>query len=84
MGTHVPSDGLLYGDVAPFQETNFEMSPTTNQNLLEMLQNPTTKLLNQVELAAVADAGEAFVKATYTLEADCPLVFKCFEVLSTL
>ena len=30
------------------------------------------------------DAGEAFVKATYSLEGDGPLVFHCFEVLHTL
>ena len=74
----------FFGDVVPFLETNPEMSPTTNQKLLEMLQNPTTKYSVQVELAAVVDAGEAFVRATYTLEGDGPLAFKCFEVLSTL
>ena len=55
----------FFGDVVPFLETNPEMSPTTNQKLLEMLQNPTTKSFVQVELAAVVDAGEAFVRATY-------------------
>lgn len=73
-----------FGDVAPFFESNPEVSPTTNQKILEMLQNPSTKSYVQVELAAVVDAGEAFVKATYTLEGDGPLVLKCFEVLSTL
>ena len=68
----------FFGDVVPFLETNPEMSPTTNQKLLEMLQNPTTKSFVQVELAAVEDAGEAFVRATYTLEGDGPLAFKCF------
>ena len=29
-------------------------------------------------------AGEAFVKATYSLNGDGPLVLRCFEVLSTL
>ena len=65
-----------FGDVAPFLESNPELSPTTNQKLLEMLQNSTTKSFIQVELAAVVDAGEAFVKATYTLEGDGPLVLK--------
>ncbi len=32
----------------------------------------------------MVDAGEAFVKATYNLEGDGPLVLKCFEILSTL
>ena len=31
----------FFGDVAPFLETNPEMSPTTNKKLLEMLKNPT-------------------------------------------
>ena len=30
------------------------------------------------------DAGEAFVKATYNLEGDGPLVLRCYEILSTL
>ena len=74
----------FFGDVAPFLQANPEMSPATNQKLLEILQNPTTKAFLQVELAAVVDAGEAFVKATYNLEGDGPLVLTCFEVLSTL
>ena len=36
----------------------------------------------QLELAAVIDAGEPFVKATYNLEG--ALVFGCFEVLASL
>lgn len=74
----------FFGDVAPFLQANPEMSPATNQKLLEILQNPTTKAFLQVELAAVVDAGEAFVKATYNLEGDGLLVLTCFEVLSTL
>ncbi len=37
-----------------------------------------------VELAVVIDIGEHFVKATYSLEGDGPLVFSCFEILSTV
>ena len=51
---------------------------------MEILQNPTVKANLQVELAVVVDAGEAFVKAAYNLEGDGPLVFRCFEILSTL
>ena len=74
----------FFGDVTPFLQANPEMSPATNRKLIGMLQNPTTRSFIQVELAAVVDAGEAFVKATYNLEGDGPLVLKCFEVLSTL
>ena len=49
-----------------------------------MLQNPNVKPCLQIELAAVVDAGEAFVKATYNLEGDGPLVLRCYEILSTL
>jgi hypothetical protein len=38
----------------------------------------------QLELAAVVDWGEHFVKATYTLEGDGPLGLNCFEVVSTI
>ena len=36
------------------------------------------------ELAVVIDIGEHFLKATYSLEGDGPLVFSCFEILSTV
>ena len=49
-----------------------------------MLQNTSVKAHFQTVLAAILDAGEAFVKTTYNLEGDGPLAFHCFEVLSTL
>ena len=36
-----------------------------------------------VELAVIIDVGKHFVKATYSLENDGPLVFPCFKILST-
>ena len=110
---------LFFGDVAPFLQANPELSPATNQKLLEMLQNPslvprlhcpaffalwkntggkrwavsgawergyqnpTVKAYLQIELAAVVDAGEAFVKATYNLEGDDPLVLRCYDCRHT-
>ena len=74
----------FFGDVAPFLHANPELSPATNRKLLQMLQNPTVKAYVQIELAAIVDAGEAFVKATYNLEGDGPLVLRCYEILSTL
>ena len=74
----------LFGDVTPFLQANPELSPATNKKLLEILLNPTTMAFLQIELAAVVDAGEGFVKATYNLEGDGPLALTCFEVLSTL
>ena len=49
----------------------------TAQELLEMLQNPNLKPYLQIELAAVVDASEAFVRTTYNLEGDGPLVLTC-------
>ena len=69
---------LYFGDITPFLETNPEFSPATGEKLLEMLQNASVKAHTQTELAAIVDAGEAFVKATYSLEGDGPLVFHCF------
>lgn len=73
-----------FGGVAPFLQANPEMSPATNQKLLEMLQNPTVRPYVQMELAAVVDADDAFVKATYNLEGDGPVVLRCYEILNTL
>ena len=49
-----------------------------------ILNDPQKKSSLQVELAVVIDVGEQFVKATYSLEGDGPLVFTCFEVLSAV
>ena len=37
-----------------------------------------------MELAITVDAGEPFVKATYRMEGDGPLVFSAYEEISTL
>ena len=37
-----------------------------------------------MELAAVIDVGTPFVKATYKLEGDGPLIFECYDVLASL
>ena len=38
----------------------------------------------RLELAAVIDVGEHFVKSTYTLEGDGPLVLVCYEEILKL
>ena len=75
---------FFFSDVAPFLLANPEQSPVTNQKLLEMLQNSSVKASLQTELVAIVDAGEAFVKATYSMEEDGPLVLRCYEILNTL
>ena len=41
-------------------------------------------LLLMVELAITVDAGESFVKATFYLEGDGPLVFNCYDKIMEL
>ena len=46
-----------------------------------MLANTQTKLLLQIELAAVVDAGKPMVESTYILEGDGTLAWQCYEQL---
>ncbi len=55
--------------------------PPSKIHFLEILNDPT---IIQIELAITVDAGEPFVKATYRMEGDCPLVFSAYEEISTL
>ena len=52
--------------------------------LQAILSNPQRLMSLKLELAATIDVGEHFVKATYFLEGDGPLVFACYEKLSTV
>ena len=74
---------LLFGDVVPFlKETN--ASPAPCSKLLQLFSDKRKTEYLQLEIAAVIDAGEPFVKATYQLEGDNALVFRCYEIYSTL
>ena len=53
----------------------------TSAKLLAIMCDVRKKLALQLELAAVIDIGIHFVKATYDLEGDGPLVFSCFEII---
>ena len=75
---------LQFGDVVPFLDAHAELSPTTREKLLQMLSDRQRSACLWKDLAAVVDMGEYFVKATYRLEGDGPLVFSCFEVLTAL
>ena len=73
----------LFGDVEPFlQEAT--VSPATVEKLLSILEDTNEKKLLQVELAATIDAGMPFVKCTYNLEGDGPLVLSCYDTISAL
>ena len=52
--------------------------------LQAILSNPQRLMSLKLELAATIDVGEHFVKATYFLEGDGPLVFACYEKLSAV
>jgi hypothetical protein len=73
-----------FGDVRPFLEEHEDLGPATRQKLLGIVTDPQRNILLHIELAAVVDCGEPFVKATYTLEGDGPLVLECFEIISTI
>ena len=74
---------LYFGDIAPFLQEN-EIAPANRGKILAILNDPQKISHLQVELAVVINVGEQFVKATYSLEGDGPLVFSCFEVLSAV
>ena len=72
------------GDATPFLEQETTLAPTTRQRLLSITQDTQKNQKLQLELVAVIDAGDPFVRATYKLEGDGALVFDCFDVLSSL
>ena len=74
----------FFGDVEPFLRENDNLSPLCRASLLEIFDDPVTARDLDIELAATIDAGKHFVQATYFLEGDGPLVFTCYERLSTL
>ena len=47
--------------------------------LLTFFDDLQKRTLLKVELAIVVDFGDNFVKTTYLLESDSPLVFRCYE-----
>ena len=55
---------VQFGDVRPFLEENEDLSPATRRKLLGTLNDPQKYALLQIELAAVVDCGEPFLKAT--------------------
>ena len=51
-----------------------------HSNLLELLSNPIKSTQLEIELAITVDVGNIFVKATYNLEGDGPLVLSHMNV----
>lgn len=75
-----------YGDVLPFLQSNASanISPATTSKLLQLLGDRQQNTYLQLELASIIDCGERFVKATYELEGDGPLVLRCYEIINIL
>ena len=74
---------LQFGDVEGFLR-NDDVSSVTSSKLLDIMCDVQKKLTLQLELAAVIDIGIHFVKATYNLEGDGPLVLTCFEIIESV
>ena len=55
---------VQFGDVTPFLEKHNEIAPIIRTKLLDLLHDARKKAFLQMELAAVVDAGEPFVKST--------------------
>jgi len=70
---------LQFGDVESFLR-NDDICLVTFSKLLQIMCDVQKKLTLQGELAAVIDIGIHFVKATYDLEGDGPLVLSFYEI----
>ena len=72
-----------FGDVQRFLEdaVRENVAPQISRQLVDILEDPSKVFSLKLELEAIVDVGESFVKATYALEGDGLLVFSCFERL---
>ena len=70
---------VQFGDIEPFLVENSDVSPATQSKLLKILQTPQELIKLKVELAAVIDVRQHFVKSTYNLEGDGLLSLTCYE-----
>ena len=75
-----------FGDVKPFLEVLKESSvaPATTDQLLAVLDDEDQVVRLMVQLAAVVDVGQHFVRATYWLEGDGALFFSCYRTLQAV
>ena len=60
------------------------MSHATRGRLLGFFSDASRKVILQVQLAAIVDYGEPFVKGTYNLEGDGSLALRCYEIVDTI
>lgn len=74
----------MFPDVHGFIASQRELAPATVQKLLAMLENHQIRSAVQLEMAAVVDAGEIFVRSTYNLEGDGPLALVAYQVIKAV
>ena len=70
---------LQFGDIEPFLIRNQDLGPALRPKLLNIITDVNSRSYLQMELAAVIDVGEHFIKATYNLEGDGALVLRSYE-----
>lgn len=72
-----------FGDVQRFIDdiVRENVAPQILRQLVDFFSHLNNVISLKLELAALVDVGKVFVKATYILERDGPLVFSCFETL---
>ena len=75
---------LQFGDIEPFLNRNADLGRSSRPKLLAILSDQEKLKCLKLELAAVIDWGEVFVKATYNLEGDGPLSFTAYEEVRTV
>ena len=72
---------VQFGDVEMLLKCHEDLA---QRKLLGIISDPQKYTDLKIELAATIDVGEPFVKATYSLEGDGPLVLQCYEVVSSV
>ena len=60
------------------------VAPQILRQLVDFFSHLNKVISLKLELAALVDVGKVFVKATYILEGDGPLVLSCFETLQAV
>lgn len=75
---------VQFGDLEPFLQRNVDIAPATRAKLLPFLSDLQRKGMLQIELAAIIDFGEPFVKATYNLGGDGAQALECYEIITAI
>ena len=73
-----------FGDLEPFLSAHPEIGPSLKLKLLGILHGPNQLGQLKMEVAAVVDVGEHFVKTTYRLEGYGALMVNCCEEIAKL